>query len=266
MASLRPRQLRNKILSTLAYFDKYDYPLTLSEVRYWAARRGFNPLRLRRIGLNPIRGYYFLPGRSHIITLRQQREIYSRKKWQIAIQVGKKLSKFPSIAAVFVTGALAMNNCPQDDDIDLMMVTYPNTLWITRFFINLYLHRIRRFPRQSRAPDKVCPNLWLDTDHLFIPDHSLRTAHEILQAKVLWDRSEVHHQFLKQNPWVKEYLPVAYKGSIPDRASASRDWILFDFLLWPINLFFFIVQYLYMKSKMTSERVGLGYAFFHPRG
>ena len=154
MASLHPRPRPNKLLSTLAYFDKYDYPLTLSEIRYWAARRGFNPLRLHRIGLNPIRGYYFLPGRASLVKLRQQRAKFSQRKWQIASQVGKKLSRFPTIAAVFVTGALAMNNSPADDDIDLMMVTYPNTLWLTRFLMNLYLHRIRRYPGQTPPPTK----------------------------------------------------------------------------------------------------------------
>ena len=77
--------------------------------------------------------YYFLPGRSHIVSLRQQREQFSKTKWLIARRVGEQLKKFPFIIAIFVTGALAMNNCPKDDDIDLMLVTYPNTLWITRF-------------------------------------------------------------------------------------------------------------------------------------
>lgn len=31
-----------------------------------------------------------------------------------------------------------------------------------------------------------------------------------------------------------------------------------------LNLVFFVLQFLYMKSKMTTERVGLSYAFFHP--
>ncbi len=255
-SSPRPR-LQNKILSTLAYFDRYDYPLTKTELEYWSGVTAPSP-----------RKYYFLPGRSSLVKLRQVREKISQQKWQIARQVGEKLKKIPTIAAVFVTGALAMNNAPVDDDIDLMIVTYPNALWPTRFWVNLYLHQTRRYPGQTSAPDKICPNLWLDLNHLMtcIHNRSLYTAHEILQAKVLWDRANVHARFLGQNSWVQEYLPNAYRGSFPTRAQRVQDAIPFGLLLWPINLLFFIAQYLYMLPKKTTERVGLGYAFFHPRG
>ena len=258
MALPHPRHLQSKILSTLTYFDKYNYPLTKAELEYWSS-----------IVVHPSRKYYFLPGRANLVKLRQQRAKFSQQKWQIAREVGEKLKRFSTIAAVFVTGSLAMNNCPKDDDIDLMIVTYPNTLWITRFFVNLYLYQIRRYPNQTQAPDKICPNLWLDLNHLAIPhNHSLYTAHEILQAKVLWDRAGVHNQFLKQNSWVKKHLPVAYKYLTPDPSPNLREGgsNRVGYWLWPLNLFFFVIQYLYMKSKMTTEKVGLGYAFFHPRG
>lgn len=257
MVLSHPHPSQNKILSTLAYFDKYDYPLTKTELEYWSGIAAQS------------RKYFFLPGRSYLVKLRQQRAKFSQAKWHIARQVGEKLKKFPFIAAVFVTGALAMNNCPADDDIDLMIVTYPNTLWTTRLFVNLYLHQTRRFPRQSRAPDKICPNLWLDLNHLALHTHNLYVAHEILQAKVLWDRAGVQYQLLKQNEWVKNYLPNAFKVQGAGVANASRAMFKVqrnNYLLWPVNLIFYLVQYLYMRPKMTTEKVGLSYAFFHPRG
>ena len=156
MASLPP-SLRN----TLSYFDRYDYPLTLDEARFWQEKPGsflLRPQDAKGETLFSRKGkYYFLPGRSHIVSLRQQREQFSKTKWLIARRVGEQLKKFPFIIAIFVTGALAMNNCPKDDDIDLMLVTYPNTLWITRFFVNLYLWRLRRFPAKPLLPTKSAP-------------------------------------------------------------------------------------------------------------
>ncbi len=269
MASLPP-----SLRKTLAYFDKYDYPLTLEEIRFWQERvTPFASPRAKGVTLSSRKGkYYFLPGRSHLIALRCQREQFSKQKWIIARQVGESLKRFPTIAAIFVTGALAMNNCPANDDIDLMIVTYPNTLWLTRFFVVIYLKflGIRRHPasaiRKPTTENRICDNLWLDSSHLQITPHDLYHAHEILQAKVLWDHAGVHAQFLRSNSWAKNYLPVAYEEiqRVTPFAASDAKGVTLSILFWPLNLIFFILQFIYMLPKMTSERISLHSAFFHP--
>lgn len=263
MASLPP-----SLRDTLTYFDKYDYPLTLDEIKYWSPVTHPLSFPLSLIKRGDRGEFYFLPGRSHLVKLRKQRERFSKKKWLIAKQVGDQLKKFPSIAAIFVTGALAMNNCPKNDDIDLMIITKPNTLWLTRFFIDIYLKlsKLRRLPntehRTLNTSNLICDNLWLDTKNLVMHTHTIYLAHEILQAKCIFDREGVHYQFLKQNSWVKKYLPIAYTHSIKktEYRISNIEYLIF----WPLNLLFFLIQYLYMLPKMTSEKVGLGFAFFHP--
>ena len=254
MASLPP-----SLRDTLAYFAKYKYPLTADELYFWQHGTQFSKLEIRKLFRNSkleIRNWQ----------LRRQRSKFSQTKWNIAKKVGESLRNFPSIAAVYVTGALAMNNCPENDDIDIMIITSPNTLWITRFFVNLFLNSLRRHPGDKIAPNKICPNLWLDSNHLQITPHDIYRAHEILQAKTLWDRSHVYSHFLRSNSWTKKYLPVAYKyltlGPSPKIGEGSRSRE--RYWLWPVNFIFFVMQYLYMFPKMTSERVGLGFAFFHP--
>ncbi|MEK7154527.1 MAG: hypothetical protein AAB697_00195 [Patescibacteria group bacterium] len=247
MASLLPSSLRK----TLDYFAKYSYPLTADELYFWQHGTRISKSKIKVSKQN--------------FKIRLLREKYSQVKWKIAKRVGEQLRHFPSISAVFITGALAMNNCPANDDIDIMIVTSPNTLWITRFFVNLFLWSNRRLPGQTHAPNKICPNLWLDSSHLQITPHDLYRAHEILQAKVLWDRVHIHSQFLRSNSWVSKYLPIAYKYLSSDPSPLkgegnARGEVFLKFL----NSIFFVIQYLYMKPKMTSERVGPGFAFFHP--
>ena len=252
MASLPP-----SLRDTLAYFAKYNYPLTAEELWFW--QHGTRISKFKIFSLNS--NFKF---QNSNWQLRKQREEFSKKKWLIAKKVGESLKKFPSITAVFVTGALAMNNCPKDDDIDFMIVTYPNTLWITRFFVNLFLWSNRRLPGQSQAPNKICPNLWLDTRNLKLEIRNLYVAHETLQAKVLWDRAGIHSQFLRTNSWVKKYLPVAFKFQTSNLKIKPLISNFYYLIFWPLNLLFFLPQYLYMLPKMTSERVNLGFAFFHP--
>jgi len=252
MASLPP-----SLRDTLAYFAKYNYPLTAEDLWFWQHGTTFSKLEIRnflgKLGQLEIRNWQ----------LRRQREQFSKKKWLIARQVRESLKRFPSIAAVYVTGALAMNNCPENDDIDIMIITSPNTLWPTRFFVNLLLNSLRRHPGDATAPDKICPNLWLDSNHLQITPHDIYRAHEILQAKILWDRAHIHSQFLLANSWVKKFLPVAYSQSLGQLEIRSIRSI--NPILYILNILFFLPQYLYMLPKMTSERVSLHSAFFHPQ-
>ena len=250
------RSLSPQYNKTLQYFDKYDYPLTYDELVYWVGTKVQRPRGSKQ--------FYHLPKRQNLIKLRSQREKYSLLKWGIAYKYAANLAKLPFVAAIFVTGSLAMSNCKKSDDIDLMIITYTDTLWIVRFFTNLLFFRQRRFPHVRTAPDKICMNLWLDIKNLKLKIKNLRVAHEILQAKCIFDRGGVHYQFLKQNSWVKNYLPNAYHKSF-ENLKIKNLKLIKNYKLKIINYILFGIQYLYMRPKMTTERIGLGYAFFHPK-
>lgn len=256
---------RLRQIETLAYFDKYDYPLTKKEITFWTSPITHPSVPSLKLREGKTRGeLYFLPGREKIVGIRHQREKYSLLKWGIAYKYATKLAKLPFVEAIFVTGSLAMNNCKKNDDIDFMVVTEANTLWIVRFLANIIFLKNRRYPNQKQSPDKICINLWLDTNNLKIKDQSLYHAHEILQAKCIFDCGNVQYQFLKQNSWVKEYLPTVYLSLLKLPSPKLRRGTEGEVFFKIVNYILFVLQYLYMKSKMTSERVGLGYAFFHP--
>jgi hypothetical protein len=255
---------QKSVLLTLSYFDQFDYPLTLKEVWFWQPYTSY-PIT----SLAP-----FYRSRHQPFSLRKKRLIYSQKKWAIAKKAIDLLQKIPTIQTIFVTGALAMDNSPRLDDIDIMVVTKPSTLWLTRpLAIILLRHKnLRRPPHLSehsslRVNNRICDNLWLDQDHLTISTHDLNTAHEILQAKCLFDRGGVHRQFLLQNSWAKKYLPIAYRETLKQcdrKAVQSQRLTIISIFLFTINYLLFTIQYLYMRSHLTHEKVGLGYAFFHP--
>lgn len=246
--------MESQLRKTLEYFDKYDYPLTKKELEFWS---GSKVQRLK----GP-KQYFYLPNQSHLINVRKLREKYSIPKWRIAHKTASELAKITFIEAVFVTGSLSMNNCKKNDDIDLMIITKPNTLWIARFITTLMFWQNRRLPGQKTAPNKICTNLWLDTNNLKLETENLYIAHEILQAKCIYNKNNTYANFLYQNSWVKKYLPTAYKNLTPNPSPYFRRGE--NYFLTTINYFLFLLQYLYMLPKMKNEKVGLGYAFFHP--
>ncbi len=246
------QRLPPSLLETLKYFDKYDYPLTADELWFWQHGTNYSKQKIKKIYAKTLSA------------ARLKKEKISQAKWKIAFAAGERLGRIPNILAVFVTGSLAMNNATKNDDIDLMLVVAPNTLWITRLWVNLQFWPWRRKPGVLQAPDKICPNLWLDTPHLRLNPKNLYIAHEILQAKLLWEKIPIAQEILRQNSWVNKYLPVAYanltsRKRIPLSLIQERAGVRF------LNLLAFVLQYIYMLPKMTTEKIGLGYAFFHPR-
>jgi hypothetical protein len=258
----------------LQYSDRFSYPLTAEEIWFWQIKSTFTKKQVTKdISSWPsLTGYYYL--RRSTVNLRKSRLIASTGKWQKAAAAAKILQHVPTIQAIFVTGSLAMSNSPPDDDIDFMIVTSPHTLWLTRLLVifTLSLKNLRRPPHlpEHSSPavsDKICDNLYLSSKSLMIHNPSLYLAHEILQAKCIFDRSNIHRQFLEENSWVGDFLPIAYHQTIsnaPNHIVHSTFYIL-NLLLFPINLLLFTIQYLYMKPHITSERVSLNYAFFHPQ-
>jgi hypothetical protein len=59
---------------------------------------------------------------------------------------------------------------------------------------------------------------------------------------------------------VRNYLPNAPEGT-KSRAPRPKTQ---DLAIQFVNFFAFLGQYLYMKPKMTVEKVSLHQAFFHP--
>ncbi len=211
------KPLSKAIFRTLAYADVFDYPLKKEEIwQFLLSDIGYRISDIEK-ALEKLprtakkEGYYYLRGRRRLVSLRQKRARWSREKLKIGQRVANWLKFIPTIKMVAVTGALAMANTDKEDDIDLMIVTTKNRLWLTRLLAVLLIEVVasRRRPGDQKARDKICLNMFLDEVHLAIPkkERDLFSAHEVGQMKVLWEKDGTYPKFLKANQWVKQYLP-----------------------------------------------------------
>jgi hypothetical protein len=199
--------MKKAILRTLAYADVFDYPLTSNQLhRFLITARPISLTQLQKL-LAP-RRYHFLPGRQKIVSFRRRRESLADKKLKIAYRVAGWLKFIPTIEMIAVTGALAMKNSDKNDDIDLLMVTAKNRLWLTRGVVVTILWFLGCYRRPDKIKDMICPNMFLDETHLSVPpeERDLFTAHEVCQLLPLWDRNDIYQKFVAQNQWVKKYL------------------------------------------------------------
>jgi hypothetical protein len=259
------------IIKAIAYADIFDFPLTKEEVFLWfmgnrpadrhTVLQSLDSLVKKRL-IDLDGDYYFLPGKNQVVRVRKNRLKSSTQKYVRAVQVTKRLSIIPSISGIFLTGTVAVNNADLSDDIDLMIVTKPHWLWTTRMAVTgmLELMNVRRKPGQEKAKDTFCVNLYVDESAMAVPSRlqNLYTAHEVVLAKMLYEKEGLARRFMAANRWIKKYLPNTAVASVKNGiAPPSRGMFVEN-----MN---FRLQKLYMQPKMTRELVTEQQAYFHPK-
>jgi len=213
----------------------------------------------------------------HDIQIHQK---ISKLKIEKAKHIARFLSFFPTILLIAITGSLAVDNAREDDDLDFFIITSANTLWLTRLIviplIGIFFKRRKPFAfRHSpfAIRDSVCLNLWLDESALAVPKNkrSLYTAHEVLQAKPIFDRGDTYAKFILANHWTSRYLANAHTAishQFTANSNSKKNKLLLstaNCILSALNFVCYKIQYSYMKSKITRETITLHSAYFHPR-
>ncbi len=216
--------------------------------------------------------YYFLPGKSQLVTERQNNLISSTPQLVRVKQLAHKLSQIPFVKAIYLTGSLAMFNSKTDSDIDFMIITKEGTLWTTRFILTLYtsLLGLRRTPGSRKNAGKLCLNLYLTPESYSLPIHkqSLYTAYELIQAVPVYDPSDPRTALLAANPWIKNFLINSITRVDPllilDKGSTLSVPARPGHIGQVLERLLFKLQYLYMRPKLTCEYITINSAFFHP--
>jgi hypothetical protein len=276
--------LEKAIVKTLCYADVFDYPLTRREIFKRLIYPGKSVKQkqidccLKRINIiRNIDGYFYLAGRKDIINIRLERQYEAGKKIIIAKKIAKLLKRLPFIKLIGISGGLAVENTDAKDDIDIIIITETDTVWIVRFISVLILNMfgVRRKPNDVLVRNKICLNMFLDDNHLEIKTSSrdLYTAHEIAQMVPLINRSLTYEKFITSNLWILEFLPniltnssfltVINNNNLRRKPNNDQDSKKGSFVLYLIEDILKKLQYMYMKKRITDEVISDGVLKFH---
>ena len=252
--------LQKNILQTLAYFDVFSYPLSQQQVYAFLPR---NSITIGQIGeelqqlvdigiVQRHKDLYFVSDRTpDVVASRIENEHRALMLMNKARWTGLFLKQMPFIRAVFITGSVSKNAATLSSDVDFMIVTAPNRLWIAKMILTsvrriFLLNSIKYF----------CFNLFVTEKRLAFPEQNIFNAIEIATTQVLWNET-MHRQFQSENSWIKKYLPnwLAKEPSVhvlsnsPSPFQTIAEAVMNIFPMTKLDTFFMNVARSYWRKR-----------------
>lgn len=221
--------LEAAILRTVLYADVFHFPLTIAEIRHFLiAEVCVSPIEIETaLQESPVlqealiveNGFVACADRTDLFERRKKCEDASQALWSQAVRYGTWLGRLPFVRMVALTGALAMRNAAAEgDDLDYILVTAPNRVWLARAFAIVLVRAVKL------RGVVICPNYVLAENALEQGKQDLFIAHEIAQMIPLYGHS-LYWQFRATNAWTHAQLPNAQEPfyTEPDYAT-GRVW------------------------------------------
>ena len=213
------------VVETIAYADVFDWPAAPAEIHRYL------PLAATRSDVDAViasgeldgfverqAGLVTLRGRSALIRARQRREVLARALWPSAIRYARAVAALPFVRMVAVTGSLAVDSTDAHEDVDLLVVTADDRLWLSRAMAMVVVRGA------GLGHVRLCPNYLLAESALEIADRSLFAARELMQMVPIAGGA-TYRELLQRNAWVHDWLPNATLRSPARRASGRASAI-----------------------------------------
>ncbi len=202
--------LQQDIVRALAYFDVFLYPLSKEQVYAYLPRNSVTIQQLENdlkdmVGAGLLKenaGYYFFADRSsEVAGTRLEDERRAATMMKRAYWISLFLKQIPFVRAVFITGSLSKNVASPSSDVDFMIVTAPNRLWISKMILTgfrriFFFNTIKYF----------CFNLFVTEKGFSFPEKNVFNAIEIATTQVVWNQA-AHDKFCSANSWTHMFLP-----------------------------------------------------------
>ena len=277
--------MEKAILKTLNYYDIFNFPLKAWEIHKWLIGREASLKQIEKTLKSLVKkgqilqpftkgknkdGYFCLVGRTNLVKERIQKEQVSQKHFTTAKYISKLFKIIPWIKLVGISGSLSMMGSSKTDDIDLFIITSGRRIWVTRLFLifltTLTGLRRKRHEKLLSANGKLCINLILEESNLAQKKKNIYVAHEVLQMRLLWQRSEIYSEFLYANDWAFKHLPNWKSSTIEHRklkTKGSKETFSIGLIDW-LEKISKELQLKIMGSPDKSERIESGALYFHP--
>ncbi len=257
----KTQEIKEAIIKTVAFFDLFDFPLTVMEIwKFLEVKCDLEEVikildQLLITDLENRNGYYFLPGRSSILIIRQERYRSSDRKFKKALKIAKIFRLFPWVKMIAVGNIIGAHNMKDGSDIDFFIITQPERVWLVRFFCASIAKALDVRPAIGRMRDNICLSFYiseknLDLHRFLLPEiKDLYFTYWLAGLTPIYNREDVYNQLISANSWLNKALP----NWEPSAGNYQRmiDNNFWSFIFLPIDWFFAIFEPLAKKYQLS---------------
>jgi hypothetical protein len=201
--------IKQDILSTLAYFDIFNYPITQAEIILFCSRiyshKEFSTALEQLVYEGTIfrfDEFYTLQNDYSVIPRRRTGNLKAKELLKTADKVAVLLSYFPFVRGIAISGSLSKNYADDQSDIDLFIITAKDRLWLARTL----MHCLKKLSFLVNRQHLFCMNYYIDEEGMEIAEKNIYTATEIATLLPLRGIT-AFSEFYRKNSWSRQYLP-----------------------------------------------------------
>jgi hypothetical protein len=229
--------LKNRIISTLKFFDLQNYPLTLLELgrfliadpallksaidENWELINTANDVQAVA-SLNEIlnclenecrglietqKGFYCLAGRQEIINLRWRGFLQGIKRERLIKKYISGLCHLPFVRGVALGGSQAMGLNKPQSDIDLLIITEANFMWLARTFVTVYFQISGHRRHGKKIANRFCLNHYLSMPKAVGREKNLYKAMEYGRLRPLVYPQALEEFQTNNAAWIENFFP-----------------------------------------------------------
>lgn len=221
------KELKEAITEVIAFFDKFDFPLTSFEVwRYLKVKVEYIDvvclLTDEEIqGIGSMNGFYFKIGRVATVETRMRRYNYSNRKFKKALFFSRLFKYIPWIKMIAVGNIIGPNNMRGTGDIDFFIITEKSRIWMTRAFCVLIAKILRARPRLHKTKDTICLSFYISEDNLNLGEltYGKKDMYFLFWLACLspvYDEGKYYENLIDENMWLLNQLPNWKRGIMSD--------------------------------------------------
>lgn len=208
---------RQEILKVIVFYDIFDAPLTILEIRNQLSI-DISLIEIEDVLNKEIinsqisldNGLYFLKGRDSIVSIRRQRYNYSLKKIKIAKFFAKIFSQFPFVLAIYTCRSSSVYNFRKESDIDFFIITKDRRIWLSRLFLAGLTKVLNKRPNKKTKKDKICLSFYISESNLDLSSLKVKDGDPDFEfweknLLLLYNKNNTHQNFLKANNLAKGF-------------------------------------------------------------